>query len=143
MDIKSIIKKISTNTCIFFTIATVLYCIIVGIINSDADEILFEATRIVLFFFFALIVSLANAIFSVKLIPTAFRYIIHYVLCAFAFYLCVLFPVNTSSYASFVLIGLSLFTVVYVIVCVLISIFKSKAQQKKEKKETYKNQFSK
>ena len=95
------------------------------------------------FFFFALIVSLANAIFSVKLIPTAFRYIIHYVLCAFAFYLCVLFPVNTSSYASFVLIGLSLFTVVYVIVCVLISIFKSKAQQKKEKKETYKNQFSK
>ena len=143
MDIKSIIKKISTNTCILFTIATVLYCIIVGIINSDADEILFEATRIVLFFFFALIVSLANAIFSVKLIPTAFRYIIHYVLCAFAFYLCVLFPVNTSSYASFVLIGLSLFTVVYVIVCVLISIFKSKAQQKKEKKETYKNQFSK
>ena len=143
MDIKSIIKKIYTNTCIIFTIATVLYCIIVGIVNSEADEILFEATRIVLFFFFALLVSMANAVFSVKLIPTALRYIIHYVLCAFAFYLCVLFPSNTTAYASFVFIGLSLFTVVYVLVCVLISVFKTKIQRKKEKKETYTKQFSK
>ena len=143
MDIKSIIKKIYTNTCIIFTIATVLYCIIVGIVNSEADEILFEATRIVLFFFFALLVSMANAIFSVKLIPAAFRYIIHYILCAFAFYLCVLFPSSTTSYASFVLIGLSLFTVAYVLVCVLISIFKTKTKRTKEKKETYTKQFSK
>ena len=143
MDLKSIIKKLYINTCIIFTIATVLYCILVGIINSDADEILFEATRIVLFFFFALIVSLANAVHSVKLIPAPLRYIIHYILCAFAFYLCVLFPVNTTSYAGFVLIGLSLFTVAYVLANVLISIFRSKKQRKQEKKETYTKRFSK
>ena len=143
MDVKSILKKLYINTCVIFTVATVLYCILVGIINSDADEILFEAKRIVLFFFFALIVSLANAIFSVKLIPTPLRYVIHYILCGFAFYLCLLFPANTASLAGFVLIGLSLFTVAYVIVNVLISIFKSKKQRKKEKKETYTKRFSK
>ena len=143
MDLKSIIKKIFISTCVIFTAVTVFYCILVALMNSDDERILFEATRIVLFFFFALIVSLANAVFTMKQIPTALRYIIHYLLCAFAFYLCVLFPIESIAAPSFVLIGLSLFTVIYVLACAVISIVKSKLQRKKEKQETYTAKFSK
>ena len=140
MDVKSIIKKIFTTTCIIFTAITVFYCILVSLINHDAEQILFDGTRIVLFFFFALILSLANAVFSVKIIPSAVRYILHYILCIIAFYLCVLFPVNIPS-AGFVLVGLSLFTVIYVLISVAISVIKSKIQRSKEKKETYTKRF--
>ena len=143
MDLKNIIKKIFISTCCIFTAATVLYCIIVALMNPSAERILFEATRIVLFFFFALIVSIANAILGIKQIPTVFRYIIHYLLCAFAFYLCLLFPIQSLAAPSFVLIGLSLFTVCYVIACAAIYVIKSKIQRKKEKKETYTAKFSK
>ena len=143
MDLKSIIKKIFISTCVIFTAATVFYCILVALMNPDDERILFEATRIVLFFFFALIVSIANAVFKINQIPTAMRYIIHYLLCAFAFYLCVLFPIESLAAPSFVLIGLSLFTVIYVLACAVISIVKSKLQRKKEKQETYTAKFSK
>ena len=143
MDFKSIIKKIYTNTCMIFTIATVIYCILVAIINSDDKQIFFEGTRIILFFFFALLVAMANAIFAIKYIPSILRYIIHYILCGFAFYLCILFPVKTTNTVGFVLIGLSLFTVIYVLANVAISIFRSKIKRKKEKKETYTKRFSK
>lgn len=143
MDLKSILKKIFINTCIIFTAVTVLYCILVAIVNSDAEQILFEGTRIVLFFFFALLISLANAVFLINLLPTAGKYILHYLLCIFAFYLCVLFPIQAAAAPGFVLIGLSLFTVAYVIVSAAISIIKAKIQRKKEKKETYTAKFSK
>ena len=143
MDLKSIIKKIYISTCVIFTAVTVFYCILVALINSNADRILFEGSRIILFFLFALIISLANVVFGIKQIPTALRYIIHYFLCALAFYLCVLFPIETLSAPSFVLIGLSLFTVAYVLASAAISIIKSKMQRKKENKETYTAKFSK
>ena len=143
MDLKSIIKKIFISTCVIFTIATVFYCILVAIINHSANEILFEGTRIILFFLFALIISLANTVFGIKQIHTALRYVIHYILCALAFYLCVLFPIETTSAPSFVLIGLSLFTVIYVLASAALVIIKSKIQRKKEKKETYTAKFSK
>ena len=144
MDIKSIIKKVLLSTCVFFTAITVLYCTLVAILNPDAKQILFEGTRIVLFFIFSLLVSLANAVLSVQIIPSVARRIIHYVLCAIAFYLCVLFPlVQAQTTASFIFVGLSLFTVLYVLTVVLINVIKSKNQRNKEKKETYTNQFSK
>ncbi len=144
MDIKSIIKKVFISTCVIFTAITVLYCILVAILNPDAEQIFFEGTRIVLFFFFALLVSLANAVLSIKIIPSAARHIIHYVLCAIAFYLCVLFPlVQAQTTSSFIIVGLSLFTVAYVLTVAAISVIKSKKQRNKEKKETYTSQFSK
>ena len=144
MDLKSIIKKISISTCVIFTAITICYCILVSLINPDAEEILFEGTRIVLFFFFSLIVSLANAVLAIESLPSWSRHVIHYVLCTFAFYLCVLFPsVQANTKASFVIVGISLFTVLYVLVAAVVSIFKSKIKRNKEKKETYTKRFSK
>ena len=144
MDIKSYIKKIALNTCVIFTAITVAYGILVSLMNPDAEQILIDGTRIVLFFFFALLVSLANALLSIKKMPSAIRVILHYLLSTFAFYLCVLFPVaDTKVGAGFTVVGLSLFTVAYALGAATVCITRTSHKRNKEKKETYENRFSK
>ena len=112
MDLKTFVKKTLINTSIIFSLVTLFYCLLVALVNASATEILLEATRIILFFFFALLVSLANSILGVKLIPSALRYILHFLLCGFAFYLCVLFPlIDAGAGGSFVVVGLSAFLI--------------------------------
>lgn len=143
MDLKTFIKKTCLNTCIIFTAVTLFYCLLVSLVNASATEILLDATRIILFFFFALLVALANSLFSAKLIPAAFRYILHFLLCGFAFYLCLLFPlIEAGAGGSFVIVGLSAYILIYVIGLVLITIVKSSISRHKEKKQEYTNRFS-
>ena len=143
MDLKIFIKKTLINSAILFTTMTVLYSLLVILVNADAKEILLEASRILLFFIFSVMVSLANSILGVKAIPSALRYVLHFLLCAAAFYLCMLFPlVNAGAGGSFVVVGLSAFTLVYVIGLVIITIIKSTVTRKKEKKQDYTNRFS-
>ena len=143
MDLKTFIKNTLINTCRIFTVATLFYCLLVSLVNASATEILLEATRIILFFFFALLVSLANSLLSVKLIPSAFRYILHFLLCGFAFYLCLLFPlIEAGAGGSFVIVGLSAYTLLYVIGLVVITIIKTSVTRAKDKKQDYTNRFS-
>ena len=143
MDLKTFVKKTLINTSVIFSLVTLFYCLLVALVNASATEILLEATRIILFFFFALLVSLANSILGVKLIPSALRYILHFLLCGFAFYLCVLFPlIDAGAGGSFVVVGLSAFTLLYVIVLVVITVIKSNVTRKKEKKQDYTKRFS-
>lgn len=143
MDLKRFIKNTLINTCIIFTVATLFYCLLVSFVNAEATEILLEATRIILFFFFALLVAIANSLFEVKLIPSAFRYLMHFLLCGFAFYLCLLFPlIEAGASGSFVIVGLSAYTLIYVTGLVVITIIKSSISRKKEKKQNYTNRFS-
>ena len=143
MDLKTFIKNTLINTCIIFTVATLFYCLLVSLVNASATEILLEATRIILFFFFALLVALANSLFSVKHIPSAFRYILHFLLCGFAFYLCLLFPlIEAGASGSFVIVGLSAYTLLYVIGLVVITIIKVNVTRSKDKKQDYTNRFS-
>ena len=143
MDLKTFVKKTLINTSVIFSLVTLFYCLLVALVNASATEILLEATRIILFFFFALLVSLANSILGVKPIPSALRYILHFLLCGFAFYLCVLFPlIDAGAGGSFVVVGLSAFTLLYVIVLVVITVIKSNVTRKKEKKQDYTKRFS-
>ena len=144
MDLKLFIKKISINTCILFTAITVIYSLLVSLLNPAAEQILIDGTRIVLFFFFSLIISFANALLTVKYINGVLRYIIHYLLSATAFYLCILFPsISASTGGSFAVVGLSLFTVIYALVFAVINIVRTSDRRRKEKKEEYTSRYSK
>ena len=143
MDLKKFINKTLINCARLFTVITVCYSLLVILVNAEAEEILLEATRIVLFFIFSLMVSLANSILSVKTIQGAIRYISHFFLCAVAFYLCLLVPlIDAGAGGSFVVVGLSAFTLLYVVAFVVITVVKSSLTRKKEKKQEYTNRFS-
>ncbi len=141
MGIGKLIKKYLCVACVCFTLITAVYMLIMMITNPDPNEhAAAEAYRIVLFFIFSVCFAIANAILSIEKIYGAVRYLAHYAICAFAFYVCFLLPMN---YPSRELIGVFLFTFFYVIVMAIVGIFRSKLKKNREATATYTKQFSK
>ncbi len=141
MELKKQIKKTLCNTCILFTVLIITYTFIVMLLNINAQSIQLDGARTVLFFFFSFMISVANTIFSTRAIPAALRLFIHFLISAFAFYFCLMLP--TEPTAANTLIGMTLFTVIYFIVCGLIYIFRSRYKRLSEESETYTKRFSK
>lgn len=142
MDVKNFIKKTLNLCCIIFTLITVIYTFIVLFMNVTAEEILLDGTRIIMFLFFSFFVALATAIFSLKAIPAPLRLLIHYALCAFAFFVCVLLPVKNAN-DGFVLVGIVLFTLLYAIVAACVAFFSSRYKRLNEETAEYKKHFTK
>ena len=140
MEINKLIKKTLCASCIYFTVISAVYMLILRIINVG-DTAAVEADRILLFFLFSLLFSVANTIKSIKRINSALRNIAHYIICLFSFYACFMLPTNMR--LSFVFTGLVIFTVAYLIVVSSIAIFKSRLNSNKEKSLSYSNQFKK
>ena len=144
MEIGKLIKKYLCVACVCFTIITAVYMAIMAIVYLDETPLV-RAYEVVLFFVFSLLFSIANAILSFEAINAPLRYFVHYLICAFAFYTCVLLPRSENNYnpAGFAIIGTVLFTVVYVITMVLISVFKSRLKKNREASVAYTAQFKK
>ena len=142
MDVKKLIKKALNSTCIFFTVITAIYMLIMQIKNVSNGSAGIEAERVLLFFAFSLLLSIANAILATKAIHVAIRYLIHYLICAFGFWTCFCLPNRMD--ASKTLVGIVLFSIVYTIIMVLVGIFtrRLKKVKKKENSEKYEKQFS-
>ena len=142
MDVKKLIKKTLNSTCIFFTIITALYMLIMLIINVSDGSAQIEAERVLLFFVFSLLLSIANALVKAKAIHIALRYLIHYLICAIGFWLCFCLPNKMD--ASKTLVGIVLFSILYAIIMALREIFsrRFKKIKQKESNEKYEKQFS-
>ncbi|MBO7302707.1 MAG: DUF3021 family protein [Clostridia bacterium] len=142
MDVKKLIKKTLNSTCIFFTIITALYMLIMLIINVSDGSAQIEAERVLLFFVFSLLLSIANALVKAKAIHIALRYLIHYLICAIGFWLCFCLPNKMD--ASKTLVGIVLFSILYAIIMTLRGIFsrRFKKIKQKESNEKYEKQFS-
>ncbi len=144
MDLKKFIKKALTGACIYFSIITLLYGFIVALIYSEADEILLEGERIYFFFLFSLMFSLANSVLAIDSVSSFLRHILHYFITILAFLFCVLLPAtNERTGASFIIVGLSALTLIYVLIFVAITVIKSSISRKRNKKEEYQKRFSK
>ena len=142
MNYKSFIKNTLVSACIFFTIITLLYGFIVALLYSDAEEIWLEGRRIILFFLFSALFSIANSILSVHSIPSVVRYLSHYFICGAAFCICILVPaLNASTRASFIVVGLSAYTLVYLLIAAVIAVTRTSIKRNREKKEEYTNRF--
>lgn len=141
MDISKLIKKTLVATCAYFTVITAAYMLILQIINVSEDSAAVESFRVLLFFLFSFLFSIANTIRAIQKMHPLLRNTIHYMICVFAFYTCFMLPVNMRT--SFMLTGIVIFTVCYAVVMAIIAIFKSRLRANREKDEEYTSQFNK
>ena len=139
MGISNIIKKALNLSCIYFTIITACYLLILQFSNVSGGEAAVEASRVLLFFVASVLFAIAGGIGSIEAISKPVRVIIHYVIFLFAFWSCFILPVNMLP--SFAFTGLVLFSIGYAIVMALIYIFKSRLKKNRSETEAYKKQF--
>lgn len=140
MEIKNLIKKTLCNTCIIFTVVTLIYMMAVVFINVDDDRIMLDASRMFLFLVFSLLVSVANSLFKIEKLPSWSKLIMHLLLCGLAFYACMLLPISPSS--SSVIIGLTLYVIVYFIVWGIFSFFRARYRKQTVDNSEYQKRFS-
>ena len=141
MEIKKLIKKALNLSCIYFTIITACYILILQLANISDGDAAVEATRVLLYFLASVLISVAHTIYSIKKLHMAARVIIHYLICVFAFYTCFLLPVNMR--ASFMFTGTVIFTVVYAIAMGIVALFRARLKKNRELSAEYQSQFSK
>ncbi|MBR2388326.1 MAG: hypothetical protein IKB02_06105 [Clostridia bacterium] len=144
MDLKSYVKKTLAGACIYFSIITLLYGLLVALIYTEAEEILLEGSRIYFFFLFSLMFSAANSVLKIESVSSFLRRILHYFITVLAFLFCVLLPAtNDKTGASFIIVGLAALTLIYVLIFVAFSLIRSSVSRKQNQKEEYKKHFSK
>ena len=141
MGIGKLIKKHLCHACVCFTLITAVYMLIMLLIYPEDEAVLVEASSIILFFVFSVFFGMANTILSIDAIPSALRYVLHYIICIFAFYTCLILPYSSTVGAAVVIC--IAFSFLYAIVMVVIGIFRAKLKKNREATATYTKQFSK
>ena len=141
MDIKGLIKKALYSACVYFTLISAGYMLCMVFITTGEDSPAIEANRVLLFFVFSALCALADAIRSIKAIPSVLGSVIHYGIYLFGFYACFMLPVNMRP--SNVLTGLIIFSIVYWIYYVAKLFFKARLRVNREASAKYNDQFKK
>lgn len=141
MNLKSLIKKMLTNACVYFSVITAIYSIIVMIIYIDDTAVLLDASRLMLFFVASVLVAAANGILKIEKLGGALKIIIHYLLTLFAFCSCLMLPISPAP--STMVVGIAIFTFIYLVAALLIFFFRSRYKAKKEQTDVYKSKFRK
>ena len=141
MNIKQKLTKLLTNTCIFFSAMILVYAAIVALINTEASEILISGVRMMFFFIFSLLFSLASLIYSIKTISTPVRIISHYFITLLACYVCLFLPAELTPATT--LVGIVLYTVLYAVLAAIFAFVSSLIRKNANKKEEYTSKFSK
>lgn len=140
MEIKKFIRKVLTDMCVLFTVLVAVWSVGVLIFNYGDEEYLIEVTRVILFAVFSLVSSVVNNLLRVFKVHTAVRHIIRYPILAVFFYLCFMLQLNPSPSNTFV--GLSAFTLVYVILVALAAFFRSRYKSVSNESSEYTKKFS-
>ena len=140
MELKKLFKKLLTSTCIVFTVLNMVYMLLLQITNIEDTDAAVQAGRVLLFFVFSLMLSIANAAFSIEKLHLALRYIIHYAITVFGFWTCICLPLNNRF--STTLVAIVAFSIIYAITMLLISIFGRRMKKNKKNEIKYEKQFS-
>ena len=140
MELRKLFKKLLNSACIIFTVITAVYMLILQIINISDSNAGIEASRVLLFFIFSVLLSIANLFLSAKGIHASLRYIIHYVISIFGFWTCFCLPNKMDFSKTFV--GIIIFSACYAIVMTLIGVFSRRLKKQSEPKAKYEKQFT-
>ena len=140
MELKKLFKKLLNSTCIIFTVITALYMLALQITNITDSEVAIQAGRVLLFFVFSLLLSIANTLLSIEKLHVALRYIFHYIITAFGFWAC--FCIPTQMNFSQALVGMVIFSVVYAIIMTIVGIFARRLKRTQKQEKAYEKQFS-
>ncbi len=141
MSAKSFVKNIMTRACVYFSVIMLGYIIITAIINVIEDTLLLDAGRVVLFFVFSLLLSVANALFAQPKPSGAVRLLIHFAITLFAFWTCFMLPLSLRT--SSTLVGLVTFCVAYFAFMGIRAAFRAKFKENTEAAEEYISQYKK
>ena len=139
MDLKKLIKKALTSACIYFTLISAVYMLLMTFITTGDDSPAIEASRVLLFFVFSLLWAFADAIRSLKAIPFPFGRVIHFVICLFGFYACFMLAVRMTP--SNTLTGIIIFSFVYWCCIGAKAFFSARLKQSREQTQKYQGQF--
>lgn len=140
MDLKKLIKNALVSACVIFTVITAVYMLILQIQNISSNAAAVEAGRVLLFFVFSVLLSIANLILAIKPLHVFLRYLFHYIICAFGFWSCFCLP--NSMDASKTLVGIVLFSIAYAVIIAIYVFCKSRIKKSKESEQKYEKQFS-
>ena len=141
MNFKSILKKVLTMTCVYFTAVTAIYSVIVMIVYVDDTAVLLDASRVLLFFIASFLFALANGVFALEKLSAPAKFFIHYLLTLFAFYSCMMLPISPAP--NTLLVGLALFSIVYFIAAAIFGVIRARYRSRANQTAEYKSQFAK
>jgi glucan phosphoethanolaminetransferase (alkaline phosphatase superfamily) len=137
MDFKLLIKKYINRACIYFTFIAAAYMLLMVFINQSDDSPAIEAYRLLLIFIFSFLFAFADAVRSIKQIPSTLGRIIHFVIVIFACYACFM----TEMLPKTVLTGLIIISFIYWISLGIKSFFSSRLKKNREASQSYQKQF--
>ena len=136
-----LVKKILTKACIYFSIITAVYTVLVMITNVDDELVLLDASRIMLFFVGAVLFSIGNMLLKLPSLNSALKVFLHYIIFLFTFYICFLMPMNAET--SSTIVGLTLFSILYAIVMAIFLLIRSRYASRNSKQAEYTPKFKK
>lgn len=141
MKLGQYLKKLLVHTSVYYTLITVLYVILMWVVNIEDDTFLLPADRLLLNFVFSALAAGAWSLYRLPRLHGAIRLLLHYGVLTLAFYLCFLLP--ASMRGAQVLIGIVLFTAVYFIILGLATLFLSRFRANAEQETPYAEQYKK
>ena len=141
MNFKIFIKKLLTDSCIFFSLIMLGYSVIAMIMHVTDGEVLLDASRVLLFYVFSLLFAGANSLKRIKALNKGIAFFAHFAVTTFAFYACFLLPLGSSTSNMFV--GIAIYAVLYFIISAIVALFKARFKANSEVNEKYEAQFSK
>ena len=117
------------------------YTVIATIMHVTEGEVLLDASRVLLFYVFALLFSGANSLKRIEALNKGVAFFAHFAVTVFAFYACFLLPLGSGTSNTFV--GIAIYSVLYFIISAAIALFKARFKANSEVNEKYEAQFSK
>ena len=139
MTVKNFIKNLLTRSCVYFSAIMLIYIIIAAIINVDGSRLLLDASRVILFFVFACLLSGASVVYRVEKLSGGVRLFSHFLITLFAFYTCLILPLSLRPASSFV--GIVLFAIFYFAAFGIYAAISAKYRKNKESHQSYTRQF--
>lgn len=139
---KDFIQKIVVPACIYFTIITVPFALLVfAIYGGGSFGGTLSALRTAMFFIFALVFSTANALVKSERITFGMRILIHALLTGVGFWLFILLPAQLGG--SGTLTGMLIYLVVYAIVLVVVLAKRAQNKKLENRQSEYREMFKK
>ena len=123
-------KNIFVRACVIFSFICAGYALVVMLANSEDDQVLLDASRILLFFVASLIFGLANFLRRSEKLGKITRGILHFVLYLFSFATCFMLPISPEP--STMIVAVVLFSVCYARVMSVCLLFGTLAKKKKK-----------
>jgi len=141
MNPKEWLRNLLRQTCLYFTICTAAYALITWIVNVDAERVMLDASRVLLFFLFSLLLAFAGGILHISKLNVALRRILHYLITLFAFFTCFMLPISPTT--GNMLVGFALFTLLYLAIWLIRYLVGSRYRRLSEQEQSYQSQFQK